>query len=453
MGLIHGILVMALTGRLVLRLLRGSDTSSSKEKGGGAGILLIVVVVGVTLVVIGYIGYFFGQLIKAAISRQREFLADASAVQFTRNPAGIANALKKLGSGSTRSRLTTARANEASHLYFGLGVGQSFFGMLATHPPLDERIRAIEPRWDGNFPDAPEQVPLDDPEGRVGAPAAVHAMAFAPEAVTGRVGTVTPEQVAFGAALLNSIPTSARTAAAEPFTARAVVLALTLDPSPAKAVPQHDLLERDDPVLAREVRRLLPLINSLGDGARLPLLSLAQPALRRLSDGQRDAFLATLSRLVHADGVETLAEFCLLRLVRGMLVPPAKPVDELHALRPVLGDLSVLLSTLSHAGASDSTAADPAAAKRAFAAATAKLVLPNETLDLWPVERCDTAHLDAALTRLTAVSPGIKRRIVNACANAVAADGKVTVREAELLRVVALCLGCPLPPFADQPAS
>lgn len=447
MGLIHGILVMALTGRLVLRLLRGN--SSSRGKNGGAA-LMIVVVVGITLVVIGYIGYFFGQLIKAAISRQREFLADASAVQFTRNPAGIADALKKLGSGSTRSRLTSARANEASHLYFGLGVGQSLFGMLATHPPLHERIRAIEPRWDGEYPEAPEQAPMDDPPAptRSTTAAANRSMAFAPEAVTGRVGAVTPEQVAFGAALLATIPTSARNAAAEPFSARAVVLTLMLDPTPAKAVLQFDHLEREDPVLAREVRRLHPLVSSLGEGARLPLISLAQPALHRLTSGQRDAFLATLTRIVHADGIETLAEFCLLRLVRLLLMPPAKPDHELHAIRPVLGDLSVLLSALAHAGATD-----PNAVKRAFAAATAKLVLPNETLDLWPAERCDSPHLDAALTRLTAVSPGIKRRIVNACAHCVAHDNTVTVREAELLRVVALCLGCPLPPFADQPAS
>ena len=445
MGLIHGILVMALTGRLVLRLMRG--TSSSKGKGGGAAIL-IVLVVGVTLVVIGYIGYFFGQLIKAAISRQREFLADASAVQFTRNPGGIANALKKLGSGSMRSRLVSARANEASHLFFGLGVGQSLFGMLATHPPLAERIRAIEPRWDGNFSSVPEQVPLDEPEVPQRSPAAARTLAFAPEAVTGRVGSVTPEQVAFGAALLATIPTAARDAAAEPFAARAVVLALMLDPEPAKALIQFDLLERDDPVLAKEIRRLHPLITKIGDGARLPLVSLAQPALRRLSAGQRDAFLATLTRIVQADGIETLAEFCLSRLVRLQLTPPVKPAAELHAMRPLLGDLSVLLSALAHAGA-----VDPAAAKRAFSAATAKLVLPNETLDLWPAARCDSTHLDAALTGLSAGSPGIKRRVVTACANAVAADGQITVREAEMLRVVALYLGCPLPPFADQPAS
>src|SRR5690606_8183592 len=106
-------------------------------------------ILGLALILIGWIGVFFGRLIQAALSRQREYLADAAAVQFTRNPSGLSGALKKIGGAG--SKLDSAHATEASHMFFGNGLGNPFFGALATHPPLDKRIRAIDPRWDGKF--------------------------------------------------------------------------------------------------------------------------------------------------------------------------------------------------------------------------------------------------------------------------------------------------------------
>ena len=94
---------------------------------------------------LGYLGVLLGKLIKAAVSRQREFLADASSVQFTRNPGGIAGALKKIGGLADGSRISDAHAEEASHMFFGDALAGSFFNMLATHPPLAERIRALDP--------------------------------------------------------------------------------------------------------------------------------------------------------------------------------------------------------------------------------------------------------------------------------------------------------------------
>ncbi len=85
----------------------------------------------------------------AAISRQREFLADASSVQFTRNPTGLSGALHKIGGAG--SRVESAHAGEASHMFFGNGLGKPLLGMLATHPPLEGRIRAIVPDWDGQY--------------------------------------------------------------------------------------------------------------------------------------------------------------------------------------------------------------------------------------------------------------------------------------------------------------
>jgi len=119
-------------------------------------------VIGVALIVLGYLGVFLGKLIRSAISRQREFLADASAVQFTRNPAGIAGALKKIGGLSAGSGIRDAHAAEMSHMFFGDAMAGSFFNFFASHPPLADRIQRLEPEFDGRFP---EVRPLVGSEG------------------------------------------------------------------------------------------------------------------------------------------------------------------------------------------------------------------------------------------------------------------------------------------------
>ncbi|RRK02052.1 peptidase M48 [Opitutaceae bacterium TAV3] len=145
---IFGILVIGLIGRTVLLSLRHTRVRTSRDsKGGGAGLLAAIVVIGLLLMLLGYIGYFFGRLIQAAISRQREFLADASAVQFTRNPSGIVNALRRIGGYAGGSRLQSAGSAQIEHFFFaqGFSAKASLAGLWATHPPLRERIQAIDP--------------------------------------------------------------------------------------------------------------------------------------------------------------------------------------------------------------------------------------------------------------------------------------------------------------------
>nr|MBA3939311.1 M48 family metallopeptidase [Planctomycetota bacterium] len=150
LGLVHGLLLIALIGEVIMRTTYYSR-SSSNDRRDGNGIFFA----GVALFAIGYVGYFFGNLIKAAMSRQREQLADASSVQFTRNPDGLGNALKKIGGGYSESRLTSPHAAESSYMCFGEAIPLSFSGLFATHPPIDERIRAVDPAWDGRFLPAP----------------------------------------------------------------------------------------------------------------------------------------------------------------------------------------------------------------------------------------------------------------------------------------------------------
>jgi Zn-dependent protease with chaperone function len=149
-SVLHGILLLGLIGGFLLRS-SGRGSRSSRDNS-----VAIVLAIGVTLWVLGYAGTFFGNLIKAAVSRQREFLADASAVQYTRNPDSIAGALKKIGGNLYGSQLQAGHAAEFSHMYFAAGISQALEGMLATHPPLDQRILRITPGWDGRYPHVAE---------------------------------------------------------------------------------------------------------------------------------------------------------------------------------------------------------------------------------------------------------------------------------------------------------
>lgn len=387
-------------------------------------------------------------MIKAAISRQREYLADAAAVQFTRNPNGIASALKKLGAGSSRSFVGHERTAEASHLFFGNAVVAPWFGGFATHPPLHERIRAIDPSWNGKFP-AALSIAEPLPSAATKPTTSPRHQSLNAESVIAGIGQVTPAHVEFSASLLATIPPHIAMAAHHTFSARAVVIAILFGLDQAKTLPLQDLLERaGDPALAREVRRLHGPIAALGSGARLPLLDICFPSLSQLSESQRPPFLQLLNSLAKADGVLDPAEYCLTRLVEIHLRPPARRQASIHAVKPLRHSLSILLSALVYFGHTNNDKQ-----RAAFAAGAAKLVDPGTTLDFVSMNHCGPTALDAALDQLITAAPGIKRRILAACAHAIAADGVVEPREAELIRVIGMMLDTPIPPFVNQQAT
>jgi Zn-dependent protease with chaperone function len=461
MGLVHGLLVIGLTGALLMRMCSYSGGSRRDNRG-----VIAILIIGLAIYVIGYIGFFFGGLIKAAMSRQREYLADASSVQFTRNPGGLAGALKKLGAGYQDATVENPNSHEASHFFFGNAVSGTFFGLLATHPPLESRIRAIDPRWDGRYPES-SPVAHDEDGWRARdsspvtpiAPAGVHPAGhpgFAPLAVIARIGTVSPEHVDFSAALLASIPATVAQAAREPFSARAVALCLLLDPDPARARPLIEELEGRDSGLGGAVRRLHPAVGTLGQGAHLPILDLCVPALRQLSPSQRETYLAEV-RTCARQGQSRLSSYCMATLLAARLSDSgprrAAPGGTILAILPLWPHLAVLLSALARAGVEPGVGepgAGDAAVQAAFTAAVQRLLPDQASTRVMPAEACGPDQLDAALGGIDRAAPEVKRRIVTACAWCVAADGVVTVAEAELLRVIAICLGCPMPPFAPQ---
>lgn len=449
MAIVFGITVISSLGGAVLRLgfyAPRRRVGSSREGGGGAGAALLIL--GALLYLVGWVGVLFGSMIRAAISRQREFLADAAAVQFTRNPSGIAGALKKIGGLAQGSRLFAARAAEASHFYFSNGLRESWLNAFATHPPLAERIARIDPEFDGAFPEVaaePEAAP-----GPRRAPPRLPTPLNAADFVAG-IGLLNDAQIYYAEAMRRSIPPPLIDAAHEPVGACALVFGLLLSEDGAVCAAQIDGLRlRLDVAQFAEIERLLPEVRALDVALRLPLLDLAVQGLRQLSPGQFDALMGAVDTLVWGDQRMDLFEFTLLRLLRRHLEPhfrePARPDVRYATWEPVLPEALLVLSALAHAGAGG----DPVAAARGFRSGAAQLAVdaPQE----WPMadrgECCDLGRIDEALSRLRAATPWLKKNFLLAAATTVMADREMSVEEGELLRSIADSLDCPVPPFA-----
>jgi len=446
-GVLHGILLIGLIGSVLLRgmfwsgALHGGHRRRSKEGGDGNVLMMF----GLALTIIGFVGTFFGGLIKSAISRQREYLADASAVQFTRNPDGIGGALKKIGALSEGSLMQNPRAAEASHLFFGQGIKSTLGGLTATHPPLEDRIKRIDPQFDGDFTSvsakrpAPEKSKKSKKEDRRPevAQKLIAALAF--------IGAPSPQHVAYARELVDGIPARLREAIGTPWGARAAVFALLLDDDAEVRAQQFaGIEEHAEEDLARETYELMAHLEQLAPEARLPLLDLAIPSLRSLSPAQYKRFVADTDHLIRADRRLDLFEWVLTRIIQRHVGTAFEPKRSsrirFHKTSEVEAPIAVLLNTLAHAGASD-----PSAIEAAYRAGAEALALPGRA----PVG--DTPGnfeaLDNALSLLRSAAPAVKKTLLAGCAATIAADHQVTVQESELFRAIADTLECPVPPL------
>ena len=360
-GLLHGILLLAIIGYYAMRFGGGSRDS---KKGGGQ-----LVLIGLAMFVIGYVGLFFARLIKAGVSRQREYLADASAVQFTRNPLGISGALKKIGGLVGGSVMETAEAETASHMFFGSALRNFWFSPFATHPPLPERVRRIEPDFDGQFPvthplreATPPVAATAVPTRRIlpglGEPRAEGRpprLPLDPVLMLAAVGAPNTTDMAYSRQLIQSLPDQLQAAVRDAFSARAVVFAMLLDDDAAIRQRQLELLQDRLGVPTREETvRLAPLVADQGASGRLPLLEIVQSTLRQLSAEQYRQFRATVEELARADRKISLFEFALqrtllVRLDRNFFKTPP-PRIRYPAMNGLRAEMSVLLSALARPG-------------------------------------------------------------------------------------------------------
>jgi Zn-dependent protease with chaperone function len=437
-GLSFGILVLSLAGRWLLRSTR------YRGRGRNSGGMAAAVAIGVALTVIGAIGMLCSRLIKAGVSRQRERLADASAVQFTREPQGLAGALKKIG-GYT-SRIASVETEEVAHMLFEHS-SPSFSGWLATHPPLLERIRALEPHFDARDLPPPRTAPAAPNTGADGPTAALAPADAGSPGLLERAGEI--DAPAVGGALRDALPDEIYHATRSRDSSLLLVLALAIATDEATRRQQLRLLEQQLGAARLGIcERLLAELQSVEPRLRLPILELALPALKQRPAEQLTYLFELLGRLGEIDASRRLFDFVLLRVLAAYLPAAAgmpratqshaSPLDAHSAIRTLLGNVAAY----GHE--------DTAAARAAYAAGLTVLGWPPEprsdpAFDP-PTAARDLDRLDAALVALARLRPQHKERLLRSVLATIRADGAIAAAERELFRAIAAALDCPLPP-------
>ncbi len=410
-GLLAGIACFGEWGEAMVHAGADEARKKSREERGGE---VLVAMFGAAIAFIGFPGLFAAEAFKAAISRQRELLADAASVQFTRNPDGIAGALDSIRYLKAGTTLRTAHAVELSHMFFAPAIVR--WWSFATHPPIEERIRRAHPRFmqeeyrrtrhASTYRDGRVAV-LDGAGNVVKVVGGIETAAMLATAM----GSPRPEHVDHARQLLERLPAALKHRLATPEGAEQAILALL----GAQGV-----------------------LDGVGRHQALLLIDLALPALKQFEQKRRDAFLAEVNRLVQADRKVTLAEFVQATLLRQHLRAGAgKPIPtKFRKMEVVAQDAHVILSLIAHASRSD------AAVAHAKGAAILGVDLPGPI----PVAELSTARIGEALERLRHLEPFTKPRLLKACLETAAADGVFRLAEAELVRAVAATLDCPIPP-------
>ena len=450
LGVLFGIVCIGQFGQFLIRSTAYREVRVSREN-RGPGVALVFL--GIALALIGFLGLEFARLIKAAISRQREFLADASSVQFTRNPDGIAGALDTIASRSTI--IGDVHAEELSHMFFAQGVANWMGGLFDTHPPIEERIRRVRPGFQRTryraaratlMGTGEKPVAVLDGAGNVvktvgggdrrleAAQAVVTAAA-----VAASVGKPTADHVDFAQKLLAGIPPALRATLADVEGAQQVVFALAIAGDDAsRAAKLGELRARRGAEEVAAVEQAYADTSRLDRGYALPLLSLALPTLKALPQPRRDALVADVAKVVEADRKVTLAEFVLATILRQQLREGVgKPIPTRYrTLGEVDGDLRTVLSLVAHAALADTA--------QAYAKGAEYLSL--DVREPVPPAELSTGRVSEALERLRLLAPLAKPRVIKACLDVAGADGVITLAQAELTRMVAATLDCPLPP-------
>lgn len=456
MGVLAGILLLGQFGEFLLRSLRYAGGGRSKKDSGN--IVLAMIILAVALLVIGYVGLFFGRLIKSAISRQREFLADASSVQYTRDNSGIAGALTKIKLASGGSLLQSAHAEEMSHMCFGESVHVAMAGLLSTHPPLDDRISALgftpavlarrvsQQGGPGNEVVTGTEAAADMASTSALAAAAISALTDRAVARTAMasVGTVTPSHLDYAQQLLERLPTALREAGHDRQQVGALMLALMLTESAGQQAAALSLVEQQLGAATRtQVAALLRSASALPADGRLALITSARPALEMLREQERQQLLSSLLALARLDQTITPFEYVLTALLRHWLQPAKRQAVSTAITRfTAVGDeLALVIGLVAQASGSqvDEMSAHYKQALSSFGISAAAS----------PVQ-FDAVKLDQALSTLDRLTPLLKKPLLSTLAELVLADQAVTVAERELLRVIAERLNCPMPPLLSR---
>ncbi len=459
-GLLYGIMVIGLIGYFMMR----STMYSRRSKNGGGLVFL-----GLGLVVIGYGGTFFGNLIKAAVSRQREFLADASAVQFTRNPDGISGALKKIGGFKEGSKLNNGHASEISHMLFGEGISSGFMGLFATHPPLQERILRIDPAWQGKFTGVENGPGEASTGGGNSGNNSAGISSFSDGTLSNStlsnstltdstltestiskttsavdsIGNPSVAHLALAVQKIAEIPVSLHDEAHNSFGASALMYSLLIDDTDSD-VTQKQLGILSEGLANQQYQAFANIhqkVKALPRDLYLPLIDISLPSLKQLSPTQYRTFMSHLSQLIVADEKISLFEWSLFKILRYNLDASSHRSARYVEIGKLAKSCEVLLSALAGAGHEDNQERE-----QAFISA-AQLLNFSSPISFNPQFLNNTPALDKALIDIKNIKPLQKPLLLKAMVKCIDADGKVTALESELLRAVASLIDCPIPPL------
>ncbi len=443
-GVLHGILLIGMIGYFITRSLRYSRRSSNSKSGGG---IAAIALMGFGLMVIGYTGTFFGQLIKSSVSRQREYLADSSAVQFTRNKDGIANALKKIG-GSSGSYIESSNAPEYSHAYFANGISSFWLSLFSTHPPLEKRIRQLDPAWDGRFTAAqtsqvtPPETSTSETSSAAKVMLGATILTSAEQAIA-RVGTLNEENIEYVHQLIIAMPPLLRSAAQDAFSARALIYSILVVLQKDRPSALATLSQNVDPVMYAQTEKLLGEISTLQEQFKLPLLELSIGALRELSPNQFVQFKTTVDKIITSDRAINLNEWIIQRFLIqqldqhfGFRKPARSKYSRLDQVKTEVATLLSLIANVEHSGSHD--------AKQSFEVGATQTGLSG--LEFVTVKSFKLNTLNYALDKLAQLKPLVKPQLLKACMAVALYNESLTTREFELVRTISTCLDCPMPP-------
>jgi len=412
------------------------------------------------------LGQFFGALIKSAVSRQREFLADASAVQFTRNPDGIGEALSIIGGSSFRSKLDHENAHEVGHLFFSsAGVFSStrlkLFSLFSTHPPLEQRIVKILPRWRGAFI-KPESSNVDGESEQVSGFAEDSSyvnstvdkgqsidvndgvIEYEPDIDTGDATFVTRDDSSRDASVVSGHESAylvLTSSVHEPYDAQIIVMALLFDAEPGIRQHQLSIVEASDKKWAVSVVKMFEHVSLINAGERLTLVELAVPSLKLLSLSQYKRVRAVLTGLIHADGKVDLFEWLLFQLLKQYcdrhfgLSKPAKL--KYKNVKQVAKLFEIVLSRVVHYGQGNKQEKLNSFHRGCNAAGT-------YTLTLLPINECSQTRFTQALSELSKSYPLIKPRLIKGLIQAAKSDEIINSQEKYIIKGVAAVMDCPI---------
>jgi len=454
MGVLFGIMVLGIIGRFILRGSYYSGLASRRRNRSAPAIMII----GLGLVILGWIGIFFARLIKAAVSRQREFLADASAVQFTRQTDGIANALKKIGGYTAHSYIHNVDAEEVSHMLFAGGISR-LTSLFATHPPLIERIHALDPEFnESDYPILDARLRsrttrhTSDKDRVAGSPTSAIADASVerltiPASIADAVGLPNPQQLAFAKKLRRSIPMELYNAAHSPDHAWILTLALALNQKTDHSKHQLQFInEQLGTEYGGQVHGYFTQISAIGIEYRLPLLEITFPTLKRRPLPQLEYLLELVRRIIELDDNVDLYEYCFYRVLTNSLEQAEDPSGRRKgnrtnkkAIRQAAVNLIQTIAWHGHIS--------PQVRANAFHAGIAEFGQWAHNLEYIDDTLQTVSMLDRSLQVLEKMNSSGRKNLLQAIGKTVSHDGKVSVVEAELLRAICASLGCPLPPI------